>query len=171
MCLFGFPKEPLVHEQEVKMNLDNRLVPLIILNLVVLLGFLSIGSNQEVVFNSDNFPSEKKLPAISIKDQPLMSGKITIDKIQTNERGWIVVQADENGKPGEVIGFRQIYPGIVNNLEVRTDPSKVTVILYVNMHRDNGIEGIFEHPDNDFPFVGGKNTYMERIRVTYPFNN
>ena len=151
--------------------MDNKVIPLIILSSVLLIGFLSMGSGDTPMTEQIEFENNTELSVISVIDQPVAAGKITIEKIETNARGWIVIHADNSGEIGDVIGFRPIIPGIVDDLEIGIDVTKATVILYASLYPDHGTSGLFDQSDRANAITLADGVLSKEFRVTLPFGN
>jgi hypothetical protein len=66
--------------------------------------------------------------------------------------GWVVVQADRNGRPGKVLGLTHRKNGAHDDVvTVALHPRVATGLLWVTMYLDNGRQGVFEHPGADTP--------------------
>jgi hypothetical protein len=71
--------------------------------------------------------------------------------------GWVVVQADDNGHPGKIVGKVHRGDGVHDDIvTVRLHPRVSTGLLWVTLYLDLGRRGVFEHPGPDTPlqFVG-----------------
>lgn len=89
---------------------------------------------------------------ISILDQPVLDGKLIIDRVVTYEPTWVVVYfANDNDTPGNIIGSGLFEPGIHENVAVEILSRSVTDILFVQLHIDNNDMGDFEYPLFDPP--------------------
>jgi hypothetical protein len=149
--------------------MDNRVLPLIFLCLVILIGLMTLGSPINPVEPLEEPLALPENPIIEIRDQPVMIRKVVVDEVLTREQGWIAIYADQNGKPGQVIGYRRIFPGIFRQLEIEIDLSNATVVLYAMVHKDHGNRGIFEYPGIDLPITSGNLMEPRSFRITYPF--
>jgi len=149
--------------------MDNRVLPLIILCLVILLGMMTLGSpsNQERI--SEEPITLPEIPVLEIYDQAVTNSKIVVDEVQSNEPGWIAIYSDEYGMPGQMIGYRQIFPGIFRQFEIEIDLSNATVVLFARVHKDLGQRGIFEYPGIDKPIAVNRMAETQSIRITYPY--
>jgi len=101
--------------------------------------------------------------SIAVADQPGAKGTITVAKAVAPTGAWIVVHLDDNGKPGERVGFARIPAGASTNVVVKLDPAiALTDKLLVAVHADRGVAGTLEFdmmdkynsPDQPF-FVDG----------------
>lgn len=57
---------------------------------------------------------------------------------------WVVVYADADGAPGDIIGQTFVERGVQRDVEIDIDPDAATETLYVVLHRDAGVLGEFE---------------------------
>jgi hypothetical protein len=151
--------------------MDNKVLPLITLCLIILIGLMTLGSPIDPVDPFEEPLALPENPIIKIHDQPVMIRKVVVDEVQTSEQGWIAIYADQNGMPGQVIGYRRIIPGIFRQLEIEIDISKATVVLYAMVHKDQGNRGIFEYPGIDLPITSGNLTEPQSFRINYPFHS
>jgi hypothetical protein len=90
-----------------------------------------------------------QVPAITVARQELEGGAVTVEQVYSEGPGWIVIHADDNGQPGEVIGYKEVPDGVSNQVQITVIPEKVTETLYAMLHTDAGEEGTFEFPDGD----------------------
>ena len=107
-------------------------------------------------------------PEIMAGDQDASSGMISIDRVVAEEAGWIVIHAEEGGKPGAVIGYAKVEAGVNENVEVKIDLSKATETLFAMLHRDAGTAGEFEFPGVDTAIQVGDGVVMASIYITLP---
>ncbi len=92
-------------------------------------------------------------PSVSVSDQAVTDGAVTIDQVSSPGPGWMVIHADNGGKPGAVIGHTQLQAGENDNVVVQVDASKVTPTLYAMLHADEGVQGAYEFPGPDIPVL------------------
>ena len=104
-------------------------------------------------------------PSVTVDDQPIKNGTVTVARVVAFEPGWIVIHADANGKPGPILGYTAVKAGENMNVVVNIDEAKATSRLHAMLHVDRGEMGMFEFPGGpDVPVkVGGK-------VVNVPFN-
>lgn len=88
-------------------------------------------------------------PDILIFDQPVLDGSITVDRATSLGPGWVVVYHDDEGRPGNIIGWSQLEDGINHQIVITVTESAVTPILYLMLHEDQEIEGEFGFPRTD----------------------
>ena len=92
-------------------------------------------------------------PDVLIVDQDVVDGEVIVARATVNGPGWVVVYADEDGEPAEVIGYAPLMNGINANIMVDLDLKKVTDQLYAVLHEDMGFVGTFEYPGDDMPVL------------------
>jgi hypothetical protein len=124
--------------------------------LVIALAFAGIGAVAA---------QENDTPSLTIEDQALY---ITVATVVSNGPGWVVVHADDNGSPGEVIGYAPVEDGENTDIEVELDPNRITETLHVMLHEDTGEEGVFDFPDADPPVEVDGETLVTSITLQMP---
>jgi predicted lipoprotein with Yx(FWY)xxD motif len=88
---------------------------------------------------------------VDVTDQPIQDGTVTMNDVVSIGPGWLVIHIDDQGNPGEVIGFAPVRPGHNPNLAVKIDPAKATPVLFAMLHVDAGTVGTYEFPGPDIP--------------------
>jgi threonine dehydrogenase-like Zn-dependent dehydrogenase len=85
-------------------------------------------------------PAEGALTSsITVKDQPIQNGLITVSEITSPEAVWLVIHnQNEDGTMGSMIGFTRVDKGTTKDVLVRIDLNKVTSVLYAMLHHDLG---------------------------------
>lgn len=94
---------------------------------------------------------QAQTPAVTVSDQTLAEGTVTVDSVTAAEAGWIVIHADQDGAPGPVIGQAAVEAGTTENVSVQIDGDGATSTLYAMLHLDTGAAGEYEFPDADPP--------------------
>jgi hypothetical protein len=80
---------------------------------------------------------------------------VIINSVTSDGPGWIAIAADDNGKPGEILGYAALSDGINKWIKVGVKsmlldrPVKVHALLL----KDAGTVGLFEYPDKDKPVM------------------
>jgi plastocyanin/glucose/arabinose dehydrogenase len=110
--------------------------------------------------------AEAPSPAVTVSDQELSEGTVTIAAVTAAEPGWIVVHADEDGGPGPVIGFAPVSAGENENVVVEVDEAGATDTLHAMLHVDAGVAGEYEFPGEDGPVTVDGNVVMQPFRLT-----
>ena len=96
-------------------------------------------------------------PSVTINDQSVANGTVTVADVLSVGPGWIAIQANDNGKPGEVLGETAVKDGDNMNVAVKIDTMKTTPVLYAVLYSDVGAVGTFEPTGPDIPeTVGGQ---------------
>ena len=104
-------------------------------------------------------------PLLYSIDQDVVDGNVTVVRVISDGPGWIVVEADDNGAPGEVLGQLAVPNGISANLAVPANVPAGTTVLHVMLHQDLGAEGVFEWPGVDEPAMQNGDMVMSTINV------
>jgi hypothetical protein len=90
-------------------------------------------------------------PSVVVNDQPIQGTTVTIEQVVSPGPGWLVIHAQESGRPGPVLGFTHLRAGTNNNVIVVIDASKATETVYAMLHQDIGAYGVYEFPGVDAP--------------------
>ena len=114
-------------------------------------------------------------PGMKLSDQKLSGDTITIDKVELDRPGFVVIHKDGGGKPGPVIGHSALLDaGVHRNVAVEIDAGQADGRAFPMLHYDNG-DGAYEFPGPDGPvkvdgkvLVGpvnlrGRTTYSDRM--------
>lgn len=104
-------------------------------------------------------------PSVTVGDQAIVNGKVTVEKVVSEGPGWIVIHAQADGKPGPILGFSPVADGENSDVAIEIDATGATPTLYAMLHTDAGEVGTWEFPDGpDGPVTVGDQV------VTPPFN-
>lgn len=107
---------------------------------------------------------------ITVSDQTSDGATVTIDEvIALDARAFVVIHADEQGAPGEVLGHAPVpFEGPTTDLTVELDAplSSGTYTVWAMVHEDNEPIGIYQFPGNDVPATANDAVVMEPIEVT-----
>lgn len=126
----------------------------IVLVLVVSLLAASVVAAQEVT------------PSVTVSDQAIEDGTVTVDSVVSDGQGWIVIHAQEDGAPGPVIGQAAVSDGENTDVAVEIDMSQATETLYAMLHADTGEEGVYEFPNGDPPVEVDGEIVLQAFTVT-----
>lgn len=92
-------------------------------------------------------------PDIFVYDQPLLDGKITIERATSDGPGWIAAYYDDEGQPGLIIGFAYLEDGVNELVELELLETAVTPRLFLILHEDSSNLGEFDFPAGDLPVI------------------
>ncbi|HRW05961.1 MAG TPA: fasciclin domain-containing protein [Caldilineaceae bacterium] len=90
-------------------------------------------------------------PAIFAIDQDVVDGAVAVTRVTSNGPGWVVIHADDGGKPGPVLGQTAVPTGISADVSVEIDLDGLTDTLWAMLHSDEGTVGEYEFPGVDAP--------------------
>jgi hypothetical protein len=87
------------------------------------------------------------------RDQALAEdGTLIVPLVVVDVDAWVVMYADLEGEPGEIIGTTWAPAGINRDVAVEVDPELVTDTMHVILHLDAGTTQEFDFPDGlDIP--------------------
>ncbi len=120
--------------------------------LVVVLAACSSGGSQTTPQATPTMTS-----SVTVNDQSVAGGSVTIADVLSVGPGWIAVQADNNAQPGAVLGETAVTNGDNPNVVVKIDATKATGVMYAVLYGDAGQIGTFEPTGADKPqTVGGQ---------------
>ncbi|MCP4359358.1 MAG: hypothetical protein GY796_15195 [Chloroflexi bacterium] len=132
---------------------------------------LDINSGEDVPFlvNGEPIVAAFKAtypPDLFIYDQPIVNGKLKVERVISNGPSWLVVYYDDEGSPGLIIGYAALADGLNEDVEVEVIDTAVTEQLHILIHEDTEPGDAF-----DFPRVDPRITYHGRQPLPYTFNN
>jgi predicted lipoprotein with Yx(FWY)xxD motif len=94
-------------------------------------------------------PEDTFSPFITVLDQVIVNNSVTVDEVYSNGPGWLVIFADNDGRPGTILGHTAVKDRDNRDVIVTIDPSKATTVLYSLLLNDQGIARAFEYPGPD----------------------
>jgi hypothetical protein len=112
-------------------------------------------------------------PLVEVEDQAIVDGAVTIDRVVSDGPGWIVIHADNNGAPGDVLGWTAVMDGENTDVVVDIDMDMVDTdtmtetTFHAMLHSDLGIEGTYEFPGADVPVQLDGETVMTAFVATF----
>ncbi|OGH64138.1 MAG: hypothetical protein A2821_02530 [Candidatus Magasanikbacteria bacterium RIFCSPHIGHO2_01_FULL_41_23] len=112
------------------------------------------GCGQKTKIESDlSTTAYKELvtASVNVANQTLVNSTVYVPKVILTTDGWVVVHADKDGVPSEIIGQTAVLTGEHTDVKVTVDAKKVTPIVHVMLHVDLNKKGIFEFPGDDVP--------------------
>jgi hypothetical protein len=82
------------------------------------------------------------------RDQEISANNtVTVPLVVVDVEAWVVLRADEDGQPGEIVGIAWIPSGINREIVLEVDSDLVTPILHAILYLDAGTAQEFEFPD------------------------
>ncbi len=90
-------------------------------------------------------------PSVTVSDQEITDGSVTVDNVVSEGPGWIVIHADQDGAPGPVLGYTAVSDGENSAVAVELAAEGRTETLYAMLHTDAGTVGTYEFPGDDGP--------------------
>lgn len=93
--------------------------------------------------------------SVAVEDQVLGAGNtVVIVGVTSADSGWIVIHiADEEGKPGSIIGYTPVAAGNNSDVLVEIEAELATETLFAMLHVDAGTVGEYEFPGDDAPVM------------------
>ncbi len=104
-------------------------------------------------------------PAVFVIDQDVVDGTVLVTRVTSNVPGWIVIHADDNGKPGPVLGESAVPSGITADILVEISPEGLTDTLWAMLHVDEGVVGEYEFPGADIPVKVNEKIVMDPFAI------
>lgn len=133
------------------------------------------GSDVPLMFESGiiaqtfNPQFQLSLPIISVNDQEILEdGLVHLEKVVALMPGWLLIQADDDGQPGDYLGSTPLTAGANDNLSVHIPWQQGTTILHAVIYADNGRAHQLELPDIDVPFQVNGQSVVASFQVSYP---
>lgn len=97
--------------------------------------------------------AEAVVPSVTVVDQDVSGGTVTIGAVVADRPGWIVIHISQDGAPGPVIGQSAVPEGSSSNVVVEIELGMATEQLFAMLHFDAGTEGVYEFPGDDAPVL------------------
>lgn len=108
-------------------------------------------------------------PTITTADQAVAEdGMVHIDSVLASEPGWLVLQADDHGELGTVLGSTPLAAGLNENLQIHIPWRQGTPTLYAVIYEDNGRSQRLDIPGEDVPLQVEGAPIVDAFIVTYP---
>ena len=114
------------------------------------------------------FPAfaQEVTPSVTVSNQPLLNGTVTVETVVSVGPGWIVIHAQADGRPGPILGYGQVADGENRDTMVDVDATGATDTLYAMLHVDAGQEGTWEFPGGpDIPVTVGEQVVTPAFQV------
>ena len=140
----------------IKISVENRTDRLLAVmhNDTGVIGKFEPNIDSIIIFEDNRYFEEFQIlvtldPKLTVQDQRIVEGKITIKSVVSAGSGWIVAYKDNNGEPGEIIGKQPVFHGINNDTKVRIQDMSNSGKIHILVHSDTGVVGEFEYPELD----------------------
>lgn len=104
-------------------------------------------------------------PSLTVSDQEMTDGEVTIDAAVLDEPGYVVIHADADGSPGPVIGNSDLFSGEQEDVTIDVDAEAATPTVYAMLHYDDG-DGEYEFPGDDGPTTVNGSVVVKGFRLT-----
>jgi hypothetical protein len=87
---------------------------------------------------------------ITVRSQDIGNGILIVDSVTAAQNGWIVIYKEPNFTSGEIIGYAPVHMGTNTDVRVTINTARLKLsdqiyTLYVRLHADNGVPGLFEY--------------------------
>lgn len=105
-------------------------------------------------------------PSVTVSDQEIENGTVTVDSVVSVGPGWIVIHVEEDDAPGPVIGYEAVEDGENTDVVVEIDVEMATETLFAMLHEDTGEIGVYEFPDADPPVTVDGEVVMAAFTIT-----
>ncbi len=90
-------------------------------------------------------------PDIFVYDQPIVDGKLYLEKVISEQPGWLVIFNINEGQPDRIIGFVGVSKGINQLLETEIVETATTPQLLLALHEETDNPAEFNYPIADPP--------------------
>ncbi|MDN7025944.1 hypothetical protein FGU65_13800 [Methanoculleus sp. FWC-SCC1] len=126
--------------------------------------------NQTTNMTNATGMNETTVPSINVTDQAVAGdgvvGNVTVDQVVSNGSGWLVIHNNLFGHPGGVIGYTEVESGMTENVTVTIHTFVATDQLFAVLHRDAGMEAVFEYPVPDTEQMADGQIVIRPFNVT-----
>jgi hypothetical protein len=89
-------------------------------------------------------PAPFKVAAIFAFDQQAQNNTVVVASAIIENSGWMVIHADDNGKPGTVLGYAPVLPGTNAPVRVQLTTPPPSGTVWPMLHTDDGVKGTYE---------------------------
>jgi hypothetical protein len=107
-------------------------------------------------------------PSLIVADQEVTpDGVVHIDAATVPAPAWLLLHADDNGRPGPLLGLRPLAAGEHEKLLLAIDWRQATPRLHASLHHDHGRSGTF-YEEVDTPLLVRGEAVAVTFAVTLP---
>lgn len=108
-------------------------------------------------------------PSVVVSDQAVAdNGLVTVDQATVLVPSWLVIHADDDGTPGDVVGRILLEPGEHEGLQLPIHWRAGTPRLHAVLYGDSGQSGQLELPDVDLPLLFSGRPVATTFNATFP---
>jgi hypothetical protein len=109
------------------------------------------------------------VPHVRVTEQALGDmNQLHFSQVLIDQPGWLVIHADADGSPGEVIGYAELAAGLNMNVTVEVDPAAVGNQVWAMLHADTGEAGVYEFGEvegADAPVTVGDQVVVSPVTI------
>jgi len=105
-------------------------------------------------------------PTVEVSNQAIVAGTIAISRVVSPQGGWIVIQADDGGTPGAVLGHAYVYQGLNIAVAVNVASKGLTTTLHAVLYADAGAPRVYEVPGADTEVMANGQPVQATFQVT-----
>lgn len=92
-------------------------------------------------------------PEVLVYDQPIIDGRISIERAISDGPGYVAVYNEVEGQPGFIIGTATLKDGLNEYIPVTLLNSAITTQLFARLHHDTEPGDAFNFPGQDPPVL------------------
>lgn len=121
------------------------------------------------LINDSSPPAPLQSAWVVLADDTALNGdRVAVTSVIAGEDAWLTIHADDNGKPGAVLGYVLVSAGPSENKEVILSQG-ATATLWAMIHYDRGQAGVYEFPGEDVPVKNAEgDIVMDSFSVILP---
>jgi hypothetical protein len=108
------------------------------------------------------------MPQITVSDQGVGTGQVTLESVTANGPGWVAIHTDDEGEPGSILGQTPVSQGTNNDVAVTFNWRNATRQLHAVLYHDAGEPGRFEPSGEDEPVVINEEPIRSTFTVALP---
>lgn len=140
-------------------------IVIIVLIVIGVLVFGGKGSSTPATSTESPTPTDQTaLNRVTMTDQ-YPGNVVYLNSVQLDKPGYVAIHKDNNGQPGDIIGYTHFDAGINPGKITLTQPMIDGQVYYAMLHSDNG-DGKFD-PTTDLPLKDASgNIIMNTFRST-----
>jgi hypothetical protein len=102
------------------------------------------GADGPVIVDGAPLSPAFNAAVMNVQDQFLRGNMYMAASVTVDAPSWLVIHADNEGRPGRVLGQTLVQAGTTADVEVTLDPDGITPVLFPMLHMDTGTVGTYE---------------------------